>query len=136
MLSIFRAAAAGANLSPAARAFLRFVDGLAVAAIVAALPVVAQLLAGQLDTGAVNWAQVGTIAVCGVAFAFLMALAKWARAHGDAPLADVVTQVADAVAGAGGLSNDVKQELSAAGLPNTPDPGPLGVPGAVADAAK
>lgn len=127
-MSIFSRAAAGLSLSPAARALLRLIDGLIVAALVTALPVIAQLLANRLDAGAVDWRQMATLALASLAFAFLMALAKYAKAQGDAPLADVATHVADSVAAVGGLSSEVKSELSPDGQPNTPDSGPLGNP--------
>lgn len=134
-MAIFQAAASGANLSPMARAVLRFVEGLVVAALVVVLPVLGQLLATQLNAGAINWTQVGTVALSGFVFALLMALSKWAKAHGDAPLADAAQALAGSVANAGGLSSDVVAELDAATLPDTPDAGPLGIVGTLATAA-
>lgn len=131
-MNLFARGAAGLNLSPMERAVLRFCEGLIVSALITALPVIAQLLASELNAGAVDWRQTGTLAVACVAFAFLMALSKWAKAHADqplaAPLGDLAAQAANAVASAGGLSSEVKSELSPDGQPNTPDSGPLGNP--------
>ena len=82
-MSIFGKARAGENLSPAARAFLRLVEGLAATAIVAALPVVSD----ALSRGAVDWADVGRAALAAGATAVGLAILKYFKAHGDTPLA-------------------------------------------------
>jgi hypothetical protein len=126
MFGLFAKAAAGASLSPAARAALKFVEGIGAAAFVSALPVVAQMLASQLNAGAVNWTATGQTALACVVMAFLLALAKYYKSHGDAPLASVAQQAADSFAKYAALPNDVVAELEASGLPNTADAGALG----------
>ena len=82
-MSIFGKARAGENLSPAARAFLRLCEGLAATAIVAALPVVSD----ALSRGTVDWADVGRAALAAASTAVGLAILKYAKAHGDTPLA-------------------------------------------------
>src|SRR5690348_645636 len=82
MLSIFQKARAGENLSPAARSFLRLLEGLAATAIVAALPAVSDALAH----GVVNWADVGQAALAAGSTAAILALLKYCKAHADLPL--------------------------------------------------
>ena len=81
-MNIFRKSSQGLNLTPAERSFLRLLEGLLAAALVAALPVVAD----ALSHGAVNWSDVGRAALAAGATAVLLALLKWAKAQGDAPL--------------------------------------------------
>lgn len=81
-MSIFGKARAGENLSPAARSFLRLLEGLAATAVVAALPVVSD----ALSQGSVNWSDVGRAAIAAASTAVLLAAVKYARAQGDAPL--------------------------------------------------
>lgn len=84
--TLFGRARAYAPLTPAERAVLRLFEGLACAALVAALPVIAQALAH----GPVNWPDVGRAALAAGAVAVLLALAKYARAHGDPALGDAL----------------------------------------------
>jgi hypothetical protein len=84
--TLFGRARAYAPLTPAERAVLRLLEGLACTALVAALPIVAQALAH----GAVNWPDVGRAALAAGAVAVLLALAKYARAHGDPALGDAL----------------------------------------------
>lgn len=92
--TLFGRARAYAPLTPAERAVLRLLEGLACAALVAALPVVAQVLAAQ---GSVNWPDVGRAALAAGAVAVLLALAKYARAHGDPALGDALADSAAAL---------------------------------------
>lgn len=109
-MSLFARARAQLNLSPAERALLKLVEGFVLAGIVAALPVVSQLLAQQ----SVNWPDVARLAGGTFAVAALMAASKYFKAQGDLPLEEVVSAAADHVASAAGL-NDVK-------VPATPVP--------------
>jgi hypothetical protein len=65
--NLFARAAQRQTLTPAERALLRLVEGLACTALVAALPILAQALAAA-------------------AVAVLLALVKYAKAFGDPPL--------------------------------------------------
>lgn len=89
-MSIFGKARAGENLSPAARSFLRLLEGLLITAIVAALPVVSD----ALSRGAVDWADVGRAALAAGTTAVGLAILKYAKAHGDAPLPSATASVA------------------------------------------
>ena len=89
-VNIFRKSSQGLNLTPAERSFLRLLEGLLAAALVAALPVVAD----ALSHGAVNWSDVGRAALAAAATAVLLALIKWAKAQGDAPLTPSLANVA------------------------------------------
>lgn len=90
MTTLFRRARAYAALTPAERALLKLLEGLACAALVAALPIVAD----ALSRGAVSWPDVGRAALAAAAVAVLLALTKYAKAHGDPTLADAVAAVA------------------------------------------
>ena len=76
-------ARAGMALTPAERALLRLAEGLLCAGLVAAAPVIAQALGRQ----GVIWGDVARAALAAGATAILLALAKYARAQGDPPLA-------------------------------------------------
>lgn len=86
MFSLFRRARAYSSLTPAERALLKLLEGLACVALVAALPIVAS----ALSHGAVNWPDVARAALAAAAVAVLLALAKYAKAHGDPALGDVL----------------------------------------------
>ena len=116
-MSIFAKSAAGLNLTPGERAALKLVQGFILAGIVAALPVLAQLLAAQT----VNWADVARLAGGTFATAVLMAVAKWFSAQGDAPLAIVAENAATQIAVAAGL-NAAKVPLVEPTLPTTDAP--------------
>ncbi len=81
-VSLAQRALAYAPLTPGERALLRLAEGLLCAALVAALPIVADALGRQ----AVNWSDVGRAALAAGATAALLALNKYLRAHGDPPL--------------------------------------------------
>jgi hypothetical protein len=113
MFQVFSKAAQGANLSPAARAFLRLVEGIVAAAVVTAVPLIAQYLAGK-DFATLDYAAALRYAVATLAVALLMAGLKYAKAHADSPLveaaAGLVQQAASAIEAWGGVANDVKIE--------------------------
>lgn len=90
MATLFRRAHAYANLTPAERALLKLLEGLACAALVAALPIVADALARE----SVVWPDIGRAALAAAAVAVLLALTKFAKAHGDPALADALAAVA------------------------------------------
>jgi hypothetical protein len=94
MMSMFARARAYAALTPAERALLRLIEGLVCAALVAALPVLAE----ALGTGSVRWGDVARTALAASAVAVLLALAKYAKAHGDPALGDALGAVAGAPA--------------------------------------
>jgi hypothetical protein len=113
MFQVFSKAAQGANLSPAARAFLRLLEGFVMAALVTAAPLVAQYLAGH-SLATLDLAATARYAVALVALAFLIAALKHAKAHMDAPLAAMVDSAAQPMEAAieewGGVPNDTKIE--------------------------
>lgn len=82
MGQVFTKARSYAPLAPAERALLKLIEGLICAALVAALPI----LADALGRGAVNWSDVGRAALAAGATAALLALLKYCKAHGDPPL--------------------------------------------------
>ena len=94
MGSIVRLARAYATLTPGERALVRLIEGLVCAALVAALPIIAEALARQQ----VNWDDVLRAALAAGATAALLALHKYLRAQGDPPLA-TPTAGADAAGG-------------------------------------
>jgi hypothetical protein len=94
--TLFARARAYAPLTPGERALLRLIEGLACAALVAALPVVAD----ALGRGPVRWDDVARAALAAAAVAVLLALAKYARAQGDPALGTVLAEVAGALDGA------------------------------------
>ena len=98
MFSVFAKSAAHQNLSPAARAFLKLIEGCVIAGVVAALPVLAMAL-GQATP---DWPGIGRIALGTFATAALMAAVKYCKAQGDPPLAQPVSQVLTAAATAVG----------------------------------
>jgi hypothetical protein len=91
-MNLFARARAGLVLSPGERTFLKFVDGAAISAGVAAVTAIVNLLA---PGHAVDWRTVAIVG--GVAFgtSILAALKKYATAHFDALLAAPITAAAD-----------------------------------------
>lgn len=82
MVRLFLQARNHMALAPAERALLKLIEGLTCAALVAALPIIAD----ALGHGGVNWADVGRTALAAGATAALLALIKYCRAYGDPPL--------------------------------------------------
>jgi hypothetical protein len=132
-MGVFSDAAAGLPLSPAQRAFLRFVEGLLMTALVAALPVFSQLLAGQ-NLAQLNWAATAQSAAGAFGVALLLTLSKYFKAHGDLPGA-AAGQLLDTAAAdlqkTAGLPNDVKIEPAPIGPPLDVPGGTSGAPAAV-----
>lgn len=91
------------NLSPAARAFLKLVEGFVLAGFATALPVVAPLLAAQ----SINWHLVIETGAGAFGVAFLMAVSKFYKAHGDAPLATLAADAAQVVENKAGVGGPV-----------------------------
>src|SRR5258708_3891085 len=84
------------SLTPAERALLKLLEGLACAALVAALPIVAS----ALSHNAVNWPDVARAALAAVTAAVFLALAKYAKyakAHGDPALGDILVSAASSI---------------------------------------
>lgn len=111
MFSVFAKANQGLNLSPAARALLKLVEGFVIAALVAALPVFANLMAQQN----VNWLDALRTAGATFAVALIMAVWKYLKAQGDSPLLDAaaptIQDVINKIDAWGGIPNDVKTEV-------------------------
>lgn len=84
MKTIVQRARRYAALTPGERAVLRLIEGLACAALVAMLPIVAD----ALGRTAVDWGNVARAALAAAAVAVLMALSKYYKAHGDPLLSD------------------------------------------------
>lgn len=82
MVRLFTQARNHASLAPAERALLKLIEGMACAALVAAMPIVAD----ALGRGSVNWGDVGRAALAAGATAALLALIKYCKAHSDPPL--------------------------------------------------
>ena len=118
--TLFARARARAPLTPGERALLRLIEGLACAALVAALPVVA----GALGHGPVRWDDVGRAALAAAAVAVLLALAKYARAQGDPALGMVIEEIAGAPA---------QPRRASSSAPMSDVTGDDGVPPATAD---
>ncbi|MGH2484647.1 MAG: hypothetical protein ACRDHE_01415 [Ktedonobacterales bacterium] len=95
MRNLFARARANVTLSPGERALLKLIEGLLCAVVVAALPA----LAGALGHNGVLWSDVARTALAAGAVAVLLALAKYAKAHGDPALGDALAK------GAAGLSD-------------------------------
>jgi hypothetical protein len=93
-MNMFAKANAGMSLSPLQRAILRFVEGAIVATAVSMLPALSAALANQ----APDWASVGKTALATFAVVVLLAMSKWAKAHGDAPLGQLATDATVIVA--------------------------------------
>lgn len=82
MGKLFAQARDNASLAPAERALLKLIEGLACAALVAALPI----LSDALSQGSVAWGDVARTALAAGATAALVALLKYCKAFGDPPL--------------------------------------------------
>ena len=95
MHSLFARARANMTLTPGERALLKLIEGLLCAGVVAALPA----LAGALGHNGVHWSDVARTALAAGAVAVLLALAKYAKAHGDPALGYALAK------GAAGLSD-------------------------------
>ena len=101
MFALFAQARQYAPLSPGQRAILKLAEGLLCAALVAALPVVADALA----RGAINWSDFGRTALAAAAVAVLLALAKYLKAHGDPQLGATLDTLGAEVADRTGVSD-------------------------------
>jgi hypothetical protein len=102
MLNLLARARAYQTLTPAERAALKLAEGLLCAALVAALPIVAQALAH----GPINWTDVLRTALAAASVAVLLALAKYAKAHGDPTLGDALAATGAALKEGADLSDD------------------------------
>ena len=96
MVSLLARARAYDMLTPGERAFLKLVEGLFCAALVAALPIVA----GALGAGNIQWGEIGREAL-----AALLALGKYARAHGDPTLANALDSAGQDAAAQPGVNH-------------------------------
>src|SRR5581483_5140306 len=101
MFGLFARARQYAPLSPGQRALLKLAEGLLCAALVAALPVVAE----ALSRGDVSWADAGRTALAAATVAVLLALAKYLKAHGDPQLGATLDTLGTEVADRTGVSD-------------------------------
>jgi uncharacterized membrane protein len=119
-MNLFSLARAGVNLTPGQRAILRLVEGVIVAAAVAALPVVAQFLAGA-DLAHLDYAALARYSVGAFLVALIMAVMKYAKAHGDPALVATLDPVAANAEGAirqwADIPNDVVIEPELPAMP-------------------
>lgn len=81
-MSIFARAFAGQNLTPAERAFLKWIEAVFCAGLVAALPIVAEAMAHR----PIAWGDILTSALYAFFTAVVLAVLKYAKAHMDPPL--------------------------------------------------
>lgn len=91
-MNIFAKASAGLPLTPAQRAFLRLLEGFFMTGFVVAV----QTFALYSSEGYVDWANVAHTALIAGAVAFLLAVAKYYKSHGDV----LVSTLASTAAGA------------------------------------
>jgi hypothetical protein len=82
MKTTFIRAAAGLSLTPFERAALRFLEGLGASALLAGLVAIQPYLSGT----SVDWANVAHVFLAAAVSTTFLALLKYARAFGDAPL--------------------------------------------------
>jgi hypothetical protein len=94
MLDILTRAQRYQSLTPAERALLRLLEGLAAVALVGAATAGAQYLSSPLGASALDWPLIARVCAAGAAVAVLMALAKYFKAHGDPTLADALGALA------------------------------------------
>ncbi len=102
MFGLFARARQYAPLSPGQRALLKLAEGLLCAALVAALPIVADALA----RGDVNWGDAGRTALAAATVAVLLALAKYLKAHGDPQIGATLDSLGAEVADRTGVSDE------------------------------
>jgi len=81
-VNIFDRASRGMWLSPFERAALRLLEGIAASGFVAGAVAVLPLLGGN----SVDWPSAGRVFLAAAVTAMLLAVLKYARAFGDAPL--------------------------------------------------
>lgn len=91
MKTLFARAASYASLTPAERAILRLLEGLAYVALIGAATACAEYLSAHPGaSSAVDWQPILRACAAGAAVAVLMALAKYFKAHGDPALGDTL----------------------------------------------
>jgi len=122
-VNLFSKAAAGMSLTPGQRTLLRAVEMIVYAAIVSFFGVLPALTGGFTQ---VNW---GVLAGA-LGVAFLSALSKWFKAHGDAPLSDALDAAAPRLQQFAGIPNDVVIEAELPAMDGTDDAGPAVAPAA------
>jgi hypothetical protein len=130
MFTLFARAARYASLTPAERAMLRLVEGLAYVALIGAVTACAQYLSAHPGASpAVDWQPVLRACAAGAAVAALMALAKYFKAHGDPALGNVLAAEGAKVAQTSQIGASAPSGASALAVPER-------VPGGVADGAE
>lgn len=100
MGSIFARAQRYESLTPAERALLRLVEGLASVALVGALTAGAQYLSSPSGSGlgAIAWPDVARVCAAGAAVALLLALSKYFKAQGDPALSQALSALGTRIA--------------------------------------
>ena len=123
MLDIFARARSYQSLTPAERAFLRLLEGLASVALVGAATAAAQYLSSPAGAslGSLDWPLIARVCVAGAAVAVLMAVAKYFKAHGDPALADALGALATRLAGEAGASGTSPANPPTPADPPSPD---------------
>ena len=94
ILDIFRRSRQYLPLTPKERAILKFVQGLIVSAITAALFAVGQLI---LSKGSISWQELWTVAAVAATVTVFNALIKYLTAKGDPALGKIAQSVETAV---------------------------------------
>lgn len=127
-MNLLKSAAAGLNLNPAQRALLKLGEALLIAALVAALPVVADALSTHAG---IDWASTLHNTLLLGAAAVATALVKYCKAQGDSPLLsaveDVLTNAAASLTHDAGLNEPVV-EPTPPPVPPTDNPASASLP--------
>lgn len=133
-MNIFQKAQQGLNLTPGQRAFLKLVDGLVIAAILAAIPIVGSAVSTRLREGNIDWTAIALFALGTFGSAFAAAVVKYCKAHMDNPLAVVVGQAAQSVEDRLTAQFGLNEPVIEASVDEPPPPDD-GAPAAAAQAA-
>lgn len=121
-MNIFQKAQQGLNLTPGQRAFLKLLEGLGVAFLVAATPVVADALSSH---GTVVWSDALRTALATGAVAVILSIIKYAKAQGDSPLLSVIEGLGTSLATKLTAEYGLNEPVVEAGIdgPQPPDDG-------------
>ena len=108
-MNMFQRAFLGLNLNPAERAFMRFVEDAAISALIAAVVAVVP----YLETQQVNWRVAITVGAGAFALTLYNTISKYLKAHGDAPLSAVVSDIGPVIAGMAPVPTPAPAAISA-----------------------
>jgi hypothetical protein len=125
MLDILARARRYESLTPAERALLRLLEGLASVALVGAATAAAQYLASPAGAGlsALSWPTIARVCAAGAAVAVLLAVAKYFKAHGDPSLAGTLATLAQRVADSAGVAGSPPAAPPPPAAPSGPESG-------------